>query len=75
VLYALLFVSLAISALEYQRMFHKKEFRDLAVHACFLSVGIVLLVLQLLHIQVPSPLLAIQTFFEPASMLIAKLLS
>lgn len=74
-LYALLFVSLAISALEYQRMFRKKEFRDFAVHACFLSVGIVLLVLQLLHIQVPSPLLAIQTLFEPASMLIAKLLS
>lgn len=74
-LYAMLFVSLVISAWEYRSMLRKKEFRDLTVHASFLIVGIVLLVLQLLHIQVPSPLLAIQTLFEPASMLLTKWLS
>ncbi|MNO83458.1 hypothetical protein D3C76_747670 [compost metagenome] len=74
-LYAILFASVAISIWEYRRMYRKKYFKDIVVHAAFLCVGIVLLVLQLLNIQVPSPTLAIQALFGPAGKLLANLLS
>ncbi|MGG3453762.1 hypothetical protein [Paenibacillus rhizolycopersici] len=56
-------------------MYRNKYFKDIVVHAAFLCLGIVLLVLQLLNIQVPSPTLAIQALFGPAGKLLADLLS
>lgn len=72
---AILVGSLAAALAEYRILLRAKRYREIAVSAFLLAIGLTLGILYLRHVNVPSPLQGITGLFRPASKLLAKWLS
>ena len=72
----LLFIVIVIcvlSGLEYRQLIKAKSLREIAVSASLLAAGLCLCVLQMLDVHMPSPLIGIQSLFNPVGSFLTKL--
>lgn len=75
-LLALTMLGSVIAALaEYRQLKEQHHNRDIAISASLLCMGLALIILQLLHVKLPSPMTGITNLFGPLAKLVERLLS
>ncbi|UQZ32707.1 hypothetical protein C2I18_03510 [Paenibacillus sp. PK3_47] len=74
-LYVILAGSILASIYELKQLGKKRYVREIVISSILLSIGAILILLQLVHIEVPSPLQVILFIFRPVSQWVAVMLS
>lgn len=74
-LYVILAGSILATLYELEQLKQKNYMREIVISSVLLTIGFVLILLQIVHIDLPSPLLAIRFLFQPASKWFAEILS
>ncbi|WP_201008114.1 hypothetical protein [Paenibacillus glycanilyticus] len=70
----ILLIFLAGAFMEYRVLMKKRQIRDIVVSACFLSVGVALVLLRQLQVNLPSPMMGINVLFKPIDLFMSRLL-
>ncbi|ACT01394.1 hypothetical protein [Paenibacillus sp. JDR-2] len=70
----ILLIFLAGAYMEYRVLMKKRQIREIAVSASFLTVGVVLVLLQQLQVKLPSPIMGINAIFKPIDLFMSNLL-
>ncbi|MUT67013.1 hypothetical protein [Paenibacillus sp. NEAU-GSW1] len=68
-------VSLIVAGYEFRLLIQSKSMRDIIVGFSFLAVALALVVLNLLNVDIPSPLSAVTNLFKPVHQIFVQLLS
>lgn len=71
----ILFIALFTVFFDLRALKKEGQIREVVVSSCFLTIGLTLGVIEMLHIQIPSPMLAVQYLFTPIGQLVSSLLS
>lgn len=74
-LYVILAGSVLASLYELEQLKQKHYVREIVISSVLLVIGFVLIMLQIVHIDLPSPLLAIRFVFQPVSKWFEEILS
>lgn len=70
----ILVLFLVAALLEYRSLKKQKRYREIISSAILLAAGLTLGLLQLYHVDIPSPMSGIKTLFQPLSQLLTKLI-
>lgn len=71
----ILFIALFTVFWELRALKKDGRIREIVVSSCFLAIGLTLGVIEILNIQIPSPMLAVQYLFTPISQFVSSVLS
>ena len=74
-LYAVLIISVLAMLYEFKYLREKRYVREIVVSSVLFTIGAILILLQIAHLELPSPLIGIQFIFQPVSQYIATILS
>ena len=74
-LYLILVGSILASLYEFRKLKEKQYIREITISSILLAIGAILIILQIVNIELPSPLVGIRTLFKPVSQLLAEILS
>ncbi|GAB1154851.1 hypothetical protein YWY31_08760 [Paenibacillus illinoisensis] len=74
-LYAVLIISILTMFYEFRQLKEKPRVREMVVSTTLFTIGTTLIILELVHVELPSPLTGIRWFFQPVSQYIARILS
>jgi hypothetical protein len=74
-LYVILIGSILASLYEFKKLKEKHYVREIVISSVLLSIGAILILLQIVNIELPSPLVGIRILLQPVSRLIAEILS
>ncbi|MCM3203187.1 hypothetical protein [Paenibacillus illinoisensis] len=74
-LYAILIISILTMYYEFRQLKEKHRVREMVVSLTLFTVGTTLIILELVHVELSSPLTGIRWFFQPVSQYIARILS
>lgn len=70
----ILVLFLVAALFEYRNLKKQKRYREIISSAILLAAGLTLGILQLLHVEIPSPMSGIKTLLQPLSHLLTGLL-
>lgn len=74
-LYAILIGSILASLYELKKSRQKHHVREIVISSVLLTIGAILILMQIVNIKLPSPLVGIQFLFQPVSQLLTEILS
>ncbi|MNO86946.1 hypothetical protein D3C76_783610 [compost metagenome] len=74
-LYVILVGSILASLYELKQLKEKHYVREIVISSVLLTIGAILIILQIVNMELPSPLVVIQALLQPVSRLIAEILS
>lgn len=74
-LYSVLIISILAMFYEFRQLKEKHRVREMVVSLTLFTVGTTLIILELVHVELPSPLTGLRWIFQPVSQYIASILS